>query len=90
MPLDAEALRELRASLRVGAARSEGGSRLVFGSPLNALARLIVLLAEMGAPSLTAGEIVTTGALAPALPLHAGETLAAEIRGLGAVSLRLT
>jgi 2-oxo-3-hexenedioate decarboxylase len=89
MPLDAVTLRELRATLQVGGSSSEGGSSLVFGSPLDALARLMDLLSEQGAPPLQAGEIVTTGALAPALPLHAGCSLQAEISGLGALNLRL-
>lgn len=89
MPLDALALRELQATLQVGDARSEGGSAMVFGSPLDAVARLMALLAEQGAPPLQAGEIVTTGALAPALPLRAGTALRADIVGLGALSLRL-
>lgn len=89
MPLDVLALRELQATLQVGDASSEGGSSLVFGSPVDALARLMVLLAEQGAPPFQAGEIITTGALAPALPLQAGVNLQAGISGLGALSLRL-
>lgn len=87
-PLDASLLPDLQAELRVDAARSEGGSALVFGSPLTALARLMSLLAEQGAPPLQAGEIITTGALAPALPLRAGQALSAAVAGLG--ELRMT
>lgn len=87
-PLDAALLGDLRAELRVGDARSEGGSQLVFGSPLTALARLMALLAEQHAPPLQAGEIITTGALAPALPLRAGQTLSGAVAGLG--ELRMT
>jgi 2-oxo-3-hexenedioate decarboxylase len=87
-PLDAALLGDLQAELQVGDARSEGGSPLVFGSPLTALARLMALLAEQGAPPLRAGEIITTGALAPALPLRAGEKLQARINSLG--ELRMT
>lgn len=89
-PLDADALRSLKARLQVGDARSEGGSALVFGSPLSALARLAALLAEQDAPPLQAGEIVTTGALATALPLRAGQALHARLDGLDAISLTLT
>lgn len=62
----------------------ERAQPLVLGSPLAALGRLMALLAEQGAPPLQAGEIVTTGALAPALP-WTGAALRAEIRGLGTV-----
>lgn len=88
-PVDGSRLAALQARLQVGEARSEGGSALVFGSPLIALARLAALLAEQGAPALQAGELITTGALAPALPLRAGERLQARIDGLGELSLRL-
>jgi len=56
---------------------------------LNALARLMSLLADQGAPPLQAGEIVTTGALAPALPLRPGQDLQARLQRLGSLSLRL-
>lgn len=86
-PLRAEALGRLQACLRLGEAgsegMSEGGSALVLGSPLVALARLMRLLDEQGAPPLVAGEIVTTGALAPALPLQGG-AMHAEIAQLAA------
>jgi 2-keto-4-pentenoate hydratase len=88
-PVDAALLGDLQAELQVGDACSLGGSPLVFGSPLTALARLMALLAEQGAPPLQAGEIITTGALAPALPLRAGKKLQARIEGLGSLSVRL-
>ncbi|MFO1250742.1 MAG: fumarylacetoacetate hydrolase family protein [Inhella sp.] len=87
---DPALLRELQAELQVGTRQSRGGSALVFGSPLTALAELMALLAEQGAPALLAGELITTGALAPALPLQAGETLMARIDGLGECQLSLT
>ncbi|MBH9553779.1 2-keto-4-pentenoate hydratase [Inhella gelatinilytica] len=89
LPLDSAVLPALQAELQVGAARSEGGSAGVFGNPLSALARLMDVLAEQGAPPLQAGEWVTTGALAPALPLRAGEPLWAQAAGLGTLSLRV-
>lgn len=88
-PLDLALLGVLKAELQVGAQRSEGSSALVFGSPLESVARLMRLLAEQGAPPLQAGEIVTTGALAPALPLRRGELLQARIESLDALSLPL-
>jgi 2-oxo-3-hexenedioate decarboxylase len=88
-PVDADLLSKLKAELRVGDARSAGSSAMVFGSPLNALIRLKQVLAERGAPPLRAGEVVTTGALAPASLLHAGESLNARVEGLDRISLRL-
>ncbi|MBH9575768.1 2-keto-4-pentenoate hydratase [Inhella proteolytica] len=87
---DPALLRELQAELQVGTHQSRGSSALVFGSPLTALAELMALLAKQGAPALQAGELITTGALAPALPLQAGETLRARIDGLGECELALS
>ncbi len=80
---DPALLNNLEAELQVGAQQSLGGSALVFGSPLEALAQLMAVLAEQGAPPLQAGEVITTGALAPALPLQSGQRLHARISGLG-------
>lgn len=83
-----EALGRLTAVLKVGDSHSEGGSAWVLGHPLEALARLHQVLALQGAQALQAGEWITTGALAPALPYPAGTTLAARIDGAG-ISLAL-
>lgn len=83
MPLDPRAdLSTLRACLTVGAQRSEGGSERVLGSPLRALEALAALLDEQEALPLQPDEIVTTGALAPALPLRPGQRCVARIEGL--------
>ncbi len=81
-------LSRLRARLQVGDARSEGGSERVLGSPLAALEALAALLQAQDAPPLQPDEIVTTGALAPSLPLRAGERCEALIEGLPLAPLR--
>lgn len=81
-------LSRLSAQLQVGDARSEGGSARVLGSPLAALEALSALLHAQDAPPLQPDEIVTTGALAPSLPLRAGERCEAMIEGLPLAPLR--
>lgn len=75
-------LARLLARLRVGEAVSEGGSERVLGNPLAALDALAALLQAQAAPPLQAGEIVSTGALAPSLPLSPGMHCEAAIDGL--------
>ncbi len=86
LPYDALAhaplLTSLRARLRVGDAVSDGGSERVLGSPLRALELLSAVLADRGAPALQPGEVITTGALAPALSVRAGVACEAVIAGL--------
>ncbi|WP_374662084.1 2-keto-4-pentenoate hydratase [Inhella sp.] len=82
-PFDPQAdLSTLRACLRVGEQYSEGGSERVLGSPLRALEALADLLDEQEALPLQPDEIVTTGALTPALPLKPGQRCEARIEGL--------
>lgn len=71
----------LRACLQVGDRRSEGGSERVLGSPLRALDALAALLEAQEALPLQPDEIVTTGALVPALPLVPGQRCEARIEG---------
>lgn len=75
--LGADPVAELAAfRLRMWTAGQEvvrGGGPDVLGSPLNAVTHLIETLALQGAPALQAGEIVTTGTLAPAQPVRPGE-----------------
>ena len=78
----AAALANLRAELRLDSERSSGGSALVLGSPLEALAQLSALLQAQGAPALQAGEWITSGALAPALPVRAGMVGEVGLTGL--------
>lgn len=69
----------LSAALTVGDTTQRGGSALVMGSPLRAVALLQASLAAQGAPLLQAGEWITTGALAPALPWRLGQAIQAQI-----------
>lgn len=86
--LPSAGLDRLRAMLRTDEGQSEGGSAFVLGSPLLALDALQQLLSRRGAPPLQAGELITTGALAPALPLRAGSGLSAAVEELGELNLR--
>jgi 2-oxo-3-hexenedioate decarboxylase len=75
---------------REGKAVTHGGGELVLGSPLNALAHLIAVLAEQPEhPPLAAGELITTGTLTAATPVKAGETWSTKIEGLDVVDLHL-
>ncbi len=69
---------------------AEGEGRNALGSPLLALAHLANLLAtQPSAPSLTAGEIITTGTLTPLPYVRDGErwTVEVEHAPLGALSI---
>ena len=61
----------------------------VLGSPLAALAHLIEVLARQKAPSLRAGEIVTTGVITDAHPVKPGETWSTRIAGLPLPGLKI-
>jgi len=70
--------------------RGSGGN--VLDGPLSALRHLVTRLADDAHnPPLAAGEIVSTGTLTRALPVRAGETWTAEVRGipLEPISLRV-
>jgi 2-oxo-3-hexenedioate decarboxylase len=55
----------------------------VLGSPLLALRHLVELLAaDRHNPPLRAGEIISTGTLTLAMPVHAGETWTTRVHGL--------
>jgi 2-oxo-3-hexenedioate decarboxylase len=83
-----EALAEQLASFRImlsrnGAPAASGGGELVLGSPLNALAHLVRLLAALpGHPPIEPGEIVTTGTLTDAMPAVPGQTWSTRFDGL--------
>lgn len=81
-------LKRLTARLQVGAATSEGSSERVLGSPLAALEALASLLQAQEALPLQPNEIVTTGALAPSLPVQAGDACEAALEGLPLAPLR--
>jgi 2-oxo-3-hexenedioate decarboxylase len=78
--------------LRQGEAEIDRGPGAnVLGSPLLALAHLVhVLASQPEAAPLSAGEIVTTGAITDAHPVAAGEMWTTEIRGLPLPGLRIT
>jgi 2-oxo-3-hexenedioate decarboxylase len=77
-------LTDFRVSLfKNGSLAAEGSGEHVLGSPLNALARLVNVLAKLpDHPPLAAGEIVTTGTLTAALPVSAGEVWRTHLEGL--------
>lgn len=60
-----------------------GGGALVLDSPLVALRHLVELLAkDPNNPSLSAGEIVSTGTLTLAMPVSAGESWTTKVTGI--------
>ena len=74
-----------------GVVRDVGRGSNVLGSPLAAAVHLIAELARRPAelPQLQAGEIVTTGTLTAAWPVHAGETWSTAVRGLALPGLEV-
>ena len=63
--------------------REIGRGANVLGSPLLALAHLMGILAKAPlATPLQSGELVTTGTLTAALPIHAGETWSTRLDGI--------
>ena len=81
-PLDA--LESFSLALSHGARHIETGKgKNVLGSPLAAVAHLLSLLARQGGHApLKSGEIVTTGTITMAQPVHAGETWRSEVDGI--------
>jgi 2-oxo-3-hexenedioate decarboxylase len=76
---------------RNGEVGASGGGFNVLDSPLLAFAHLLTVL--KGLPQfepVQAGEIVTTGTLTAALPIHPGETWSTSFSGLGVDGLRVT
>ena len=60
-----------------------GGGAFVLNSPLLALRHLVGLLAnDPQNPPLRAGEIISTGTLTLAMPVHAGEIWTTRVRGI--------
>ena len=67
-----------------------GGGAAVLDSPLLALRYLVGMLAnDPHNPPLAAGEIVSTGTLTKAFPVHAGETWRTDVAGIPLPSVRL-
>lgn len=66
-----------------GRLRQSGGGAFVLDSPLLALRHLVGLLADdRHNPPLRAGEIISTGTLTLAMPVHAGETWTTRVYGI--------
>lgn len=74
-----------------GRISQRGGGDRVLGSPLEALRRLVELLAAAPCnPALDPGEVVTTGTLAVAMPVAAGESWTATVSGIPLPDATLT
>jgi len=84
IPELAEHLPKCSVALRKGdTVVDRGRGENVLGSPLIALSHLVsVLSRQPAAPSLAAGEIVTTGTLTDAHAVRAGDTWSTEFTGL--------
>lgn len=66
-----------------GSCRERGKGSNVLGSPLAAVGHLLAVLAKQPqARQLAAGEMVTTGTLTTALPVHPGETWETDVEGI--------
>jgi 2-keto-4-pentenoate hydratase len=68
--------------VRNGEVVLRGSTADVLGHPLNALAALAAHLAERGLRA-GAGDIILSGAITDAIPVHAGDAIEARIAGLG-------
>lgn len=88
-------LAERLASFQVGLScngvlRETGCGANVLGSPLAALAHLLAALADRPADeAIQAGELVSTGTLTRAYPVHAGETWTTALDGIGLPGMRI-
>jgi 2-oxo-3-hexenedioate decarboxylase len=77
---------------RDGEAADHGrASNVLAGGPLTALRHLVeVLAADLSAPPLAAGEVVSTGTLTRALPIEAGETWSTKLSGIALSGVTVT
>ena len=84
LPGLAETLPQLEVTLaKAGTVIDRGVGANVLGSPVNALAFLVEVLAkQVGAPPLAPGEIVSTGVLTDAHPVKPGDTWSTSFSGL--------
>jgi len=74
-----------------GELRERGTGANVLDGPLQAVAHLIAVLAQQRtAPRLQAGELVTTGTLTRALPMHVGETWSTTLDGIDLPGVTMT
>ncbi len=69
-----------------GTVASQGNGTACLGDPLEALLWLAQTAKEYGSP-LRAGQVILSGALGPMVPVTPGNTVRAEITGLGTVSI---
>jgi 2-oxo-3-hexenedioate decarboxylase len=66
-----------------GDVRAQGKGSNALGSPLKAVEHLINVIAKQPhAPPLQSGEMVTTGTLTPAQPIHPGQTWGTKLKGI--------
>jgi 2-keto-4-pentenoate hydratase len=90
VPLGDLDLRAVRMSmLEDGREVSTGTGADCLGDPLAALRWLATAARDLGAP-LRAGDVVLSGALGPMVPVRPGATYAAEVTGLGPVTVTFT
>ena len=84
-------LRRFRVELSCNGIRRETGCGAnVLGNPLAALAHLLAVVADRPADeAVQAGELVTTGTLTKAYPVHAGETWSTALEGVGLPGMRI-
>jgi len=68
---------------------SEGTGAACLGDPVEAVVWLARVSRELGQP-LRAGQVVLSGALGPMRPVVAGQTVTAELSGLGPVTVSFT
>ncbi len=88
---DGAALSQLEITLTGGDCSLQGRGSDVLGGPLQALHFLLDELAASPTTSpLAAGDIVTTGTLTDAVPIHAGETWSTHISGVVLPGLSVT
>ncbi len=73
-----------------GIRRETGCGANVLGNPVAALAHLLAVVADRPASeAIQAGELVTTGTLTRAYPVHAGETWSTALEGIGLPGMRI-
>ncbi len=81
-------LRLCGAALRKnGVVVSTGAGIACLGHPVHAVAWLANTLGRMGS-GIRAGELILSGALGPVTPVQRGDSLVADIQGLGSCSVR--